>query len=110
MVDDSGDPRADTNFGWHGFHLNALLGIGTLVGDIDTAGAGVGNAVCAECHFRIHGTTDAVNDQPATSRLVNFAPNVGPAGGTLQFNVAGPGLGSCTLTCHGKPHVGYLYD
>lgn len=110
MVDDSGDPRADTNFGWHGFHLNAILGIGTLTGDIDTDGAGRGNAVCAECHFRIHGTTDAVDGQPPTTRLVNFAPNVQPQNGVIAFDPAGPGLGSCTLTCHGEPHTGFLYD
>jgi predicted CXXCH cytochrome family protein len=114
MVDDSGDPRNDTNFGWHGFHLNSIIGFsepgaGT---DIDIAGAGQGNAVCAECHFRIHGTTDAVNGQPETTRLVNFSPNVRPLGtDPITFVQApGAGFGSCTLTCHGKPHDGFLYD
>ena len=50
--------------------------------NIDTPGHGGGNAICAECHFRTHGTALAFNasdrDNP---RLVNFAPNVKPYNG-----------------------------
>lgn len=110
MVDDSGDARWDTNFNWHGYHLNSIANKGTGGVDIDTAGAGQGNATCAECHFRTHGTALAVNGQPPAKGLVNFAPNVQPYNGQLQFNVApAGGLGSCTLTCHGRPHNSYLY-
>ena len=60
MVDDSGDVRTDTNFSWHGYHMNDISGNGTGGTDIDVAGAGHGNATCAECHFRTHGTALAV--------------------------------------------------
>ncbi len=56
MVDGTGDVRTDTNFNWHGLHLNEIWLNGTGSLDIDTAGGGQGNAVCSECHFRIHGT------------------------------------------------------
>ena len=66
-----------------------------------------GLATCAECHFRTHGTTDAFNGQPQTSRLVNFAPDVQPYNGVLKWS--GPTSRTCTLVCHGFPHenIGY---
>ena len=110
MVDDSGDPRFDTNFSFHGFHLNSLALTGTGALDIDTDGAGRGNALCSECHFRTHGTSYAVDGQAPAVGLVNFAPVVQPKGGVIGFVPATPSaFGSCTLTCHGKPHDGYLY-
>ncbi len=110
MVDDSGDPRNDTNFNWHGYHLNDIAYNGTGGGDIDVAGDGQGNATCAECHFRIHGDVLAVGGQTPAKGLVNFAPDVQPYNGTLSFVPAtSTALGSCTLTCHGKPHDGYVY-
>jgi predicted CXXCH cytochrome family protein len=110
MVDDSGDPLADTNFNWHGYHLANLTYTGTGSRDIDAGGAGQGNAVCAECHFRTHGTALAVNGQEPATGLVNFAPNVQPANGVVRFVPATPtAYGSCTLTCHGKVHVNYPY-
>ncbi|HEU0237203.1 MAG TPA: cytochrome c3 family protein [Candidatus Limnocylindrales bacterium] len=110
MVDDSGDPRLDTNFSFHGFHLTSLALTGTGALDIDTDGGGRGNALCSECHFRTHGTTYAVDGQAPAVGLVNFAPVVGPNDGTITFVPATPtAFGSCTLTCHGKPHDGYLY-
>lgn len=110
MVDDSGDPRYDTNFNWHGFHLNDLVYNGTGGTDIDVAGDGQGNALCAECHFRIHGDALAVNGQTPATGLVNFAPDVQPYNGVLSFVPAtSTTLGTCTLTCHGKPHDGYVY-
>ena len=103
FVDTSGDPVGSSSFSFHGLHVDGLVAIGEGSLDIDTAGAGQGNALCAECHFRTHGTTFAVNGQPAASRLVNFAPNVQPFRGRLEWNAA---AGTCTLICHGKPHEG----
>lgn len=110
MVDDSADERADTNFSWHGFHIQTIAGIGTGGTDIDVPGAGRGDALCAECHFRVHGTALATGDQAQLPRLVNFAPNVRPVGGEFRFTPAGPGtLGYCTLECHNKTHRNYGY-
>ncbi|HEY6057854.1 MAG TPA: hypothetical protein VIV06_07465, partial [Candidatus Limnocylindrales bacterium] len=66
-----------------------------------------GLATCAECHFRIHSTSFAVNGQAAGTRLVNFAPNAGPTiDGDLGWRQKAVGTpGSCTLTCHGQPHA-----
>jgi predicted CXXCH cytochrome family protein len=98
-----------TNFSLHAKHVSSLEG-GSGGTDIDTAGDGQGNAICAECHFRLHSTTNKVGTQtvPGT-RLVNFAPNVQPAGGTISWTPGTTGSGSCTLTCHGKTHTGYGY-
>jgi len=97
-----------TNFSFHGYHLTKLTGQGSANAMIDTPGAGGGNAICAECHFRQHSTTYK-NATPAQtipgSRLVSFAPNVQPNGGTLNWTSTGVGRGSCTLTCHGKSHT-----
>jgi predicted CXXCH cytochrome family protein len=110
MVDDSGDPRYDTNFNWHGFHLNDIGYNGTGNRDIDVAGDGQGNATCSECHFRIHSDVLAVGGQTPAPGLVNFAPDVQPYNGTLSFVPAtSTTLGTCTLTCHGKPHNSYVY-
>ncbi len=105
MVDDSGDSRADTNFSVHGLHMIGLTGRGTGGTDIDVAGAGQGNALCAECHFRIHGSAYPVNGQTNGTRLVNFAPDV-QVNGSLQWN---PTTRSCTLTCHGRQHTNATY-
>ena len=79
-------------------------------GDIDTAGAGQGDAICAECHFRLHSTAQAYDATDRSNpRLVNFAPDVVPANGTLSWTSTGIGQGSCTLTCHGYTHVGTTY-
>jgi predicted CXXCH cytochrome family protein len=101
----------DTNFSLHGRHLTGLAGKGAGSTDIDTAGAGAGNALCAECHFRLHSTTFKVGTQAAGSRLVNFAPDVTPytAGGTISWTPNTTGGGSCTLTCHGKAHNNVSY-
>ena len=76
---------------------------------IDLPFAGAGNAICSECHFRIHGTALAVNEGDRSNpRLVNFAPNVRPNGSTIEFTKTATG-GTCTLVCHGEAHfeVGY---
>jgi hypothetical protein len=110
MVDDFGDPRSDTNFNWHGFHLNAMTYSGSGGRDIDVAGDGQGNATCSECHFRTHGTALATGGQTPSKGLVNFAPNVQPRNGILSFVPATTtSNGSCTLTCHGKAHNAYPY-
>jgi len=111
MVDDSGDVRTDTNFSWHGYHLSSISGNGLGGTSIDVPGAGPGNATCAECHFRIHGSALAVNGQVPATGLVNFAPNVQTMRGVLKFVPATPtSMGTCTLTCHGKAHQAYGYD
>ena len=101
----SSETATATNFNLHGLHLTQLAGKGSGGTDIDTPGAGQGNAICAECHFRLHSTTNKVGTQTVSgSRLVNFAPNVEPNGGVLSWTSTGTGSGSCTLTCHGHPH------
>jgi predicted CXXCH cytochrome family protein len=108
MVDPGADARADTNFRYHGFHVSGLLGEGSATAGtaIDTDGAGAGNATCAECHFRIHGSSYPVDGQAPASRLVNFSPSITPsANGQIRFvQRVGGTIGSCTLTCHGKDH------
>ena len=109
-----------TNFGFHGYHITALSRGGSTVPGIDTPGAGSGNAICAECHFRLHSTTNKVGSQVLTgataamgatgTRLVNFAPNVLPYNGTLSWSSTGVGKGSCTLTCHGVSHTPKTYS
>jgi predicted CXXCH cytochrome family protein len=111
----SGTTAPDTSFTLHGAHmtqLGASVGGGT---SIDTAGAGEGEALCAECHFRIHSTAIAykIGDTEPTARttglpgLVNFAPNVqGVLSVTPTWSQPGAnGRGSCTLTCHGFQHL-----
>jgi predicted CXXCH cytochrome family protein len=111
----SSETSTATNFKLHGLHLTKLKDKGSAGTDIDTAGDGQGNAICAECHFRLHSTTEKVGAQiltgdPVTgSRLVNFAPNVKPNGTTLSWSSTGTGSGSCTLTCHGESHK-YTYS
>lgn len=100
----SGGGASATNFRAHAKHVSGLSGNGNAGTDIDTPGDGGGNALCAECHFRIHSTSFSVGTAPG-SRLVSFSPNVQPYQGTLSFEpqtTAGPG--SCTLVCHGKVH------
>ncbi|MEW5990438.1 MAG: cytochrome c3 family protein [Chloroflexota bacterium] len=76
-----------TNFDLHAEHLAELA-------DGDTA-----NAVCAECHNRLHGTA-----AEAGGKLVSFSPNVTPnsAGDLVWTGTVGR---SCSLTCHGYEHV-----
>ncbi|MFV2064319.1 MAG: hypothetical protein ACC726_12520, partial [Chloroflexota bacterium] len=103
--DVSGDARNDTNFRFHGVHLTELAGMGNAGTDIDTPGAGGGNAICAECHFRTHSTAYKVGGQDTYRRLVNFAPNVlGPNGGSLPANAWDQSQSACFLNCHGERH------
>ena len=96
-----GSASTKTNFSEHSRHLNLLSSKGNGLTSIDTPGDGQGNAICAECHFRIHSTTSEVG-VVGNTRLVSFAPNVQPNGGTLSWTAATTTApGSCTLTCHG---------
>jgi predicted CXXCH cytochrome family protein len=107
-----GSSSTATNFSYHSKHTSGMTGKGTGGTDIDTAGDGQSNAICAECHFRLHSTTNKVGTQAVPgSRLVNFAPNVQPvvAGGTISWTPGATSGGSCTLTCHGKTHNGLTY-
>jgi hypothetical protein len=84
-----------------------LLDHGSPGTDIDTASDGGGLATCAECHFRIHSTSFAVNGQQAGSRLVNFAPNVtAPTGGSITWRQkSATQTGTCAVKCHAQPHA-----
>ncbi len=102
----STDPRSDTNFPYHGMHLTSLANPGSEpdITDINSSGAGQGNAICAECHFDIHSTKLA--PWPANRNYpggVNFAPNVQAAPGQLypfwEYNSR-----TCTLVCHSYTH------
>lgn len=101
-----------TNFPFHGLHLAGIDDKGNGGLDIDTLGAGQGNARCAECHFSSHGTTQLPNGQSVSGdRLVGFAPDVQPStelGGVPTFTKTATG-GNCTLTCHGKDHKNATY-
>jgi predicted CXXCH cytochrome family protein len=108
FVDVTADPVATSDFSFHGYHTAALASEGTGGQDIEVAGDGQGNAICAECHYRTHGTTDAVSGQVPTERLVNFSPNVTGFRGVISWTGTAAG-GSCTLVCHGRNHnnLGY---
>jgi hypothetical protein len=99
-----------TNFKFHYKHMSAIATGNGGTASIDTEGEGTGNALCAECHFRLHSTTFAVPGQilPDT-RLVNFAPNVQANSGGITWESTGVGKGSCTLTCHGVAHDDFTY-
>ena len=101
------DPRTDTSFRFHGFHLVTLYGKGSGAGDINTPGAGQGNGICRECHYDTHGTRGAPFSLNRTyARGVNFAPNVQGQSGTGQPSWA---PGSCNLRCHGQNHSPETY-
>lgn len=101
-----------TNFVFHGLHTSGIAGEGNGGLDIDTPGAGQGNARCAECHFSSHGTTESPTSQTLSGQgLVVFGPNVLPSrsmGGLPTFTKTAT-TASCTLTCHGEDHQGATY-
>lgn len=100
-----------TNFRLHGYHTAKLAGMGSSITDIDTPGAGGGNAICAECHFRLHSTTNKVGAQVIDgTRLVNFAPNVTPNDkGVISWTRSATGGGTCALKCHNVNHDAKKY-
>lgn len=103
-----------TNFFYHGKHLTRLAGMGAGGTDIDVAGAGQGNAICAECHFRIHSPVTMMGSEDlGGSRLVSFAPDVTGYDASRPkpaWAKIGPTGGSCALTCHGFPHQDESYS
>lgn len=99
--------RSDTSFRLHGMHLNKLFGKGSVNGDINTPGAGRGNAICRECHYNTHGTRGAYWATNRTfTRGVNFSPNVQGQGGTGEPSWQ---PNSCRLRCHGTNHSPETY-
>jgi hypothetical protein len=117
MTNTSGNFLRSSNFEFHGRHVAGLRNIGTGGTDIDTPGAGQGNALCSECHFRSHSTALPVSGQASYGGLVNFAPDVmGLKNGVADANTpptftqaTGTTFGSCTLVCHGKVHNNMQY-
>lgn len=122
------DENTATNFPFHYKHMSAIAGANGRSGPefpIDaadppgTTGVQAGNAICSECHFRLH---SSVTETPAGggtqdlgngSRLVSFSPNVSAgSGGVIKWVQATPGdaeSGSCTLKCHGYTHNAKKY-
>jgi predicted CXXCH cytochrome family protein len=108
--DEESPPRIDTNFQLHGFHMIGIAGDAGASLDIDTPGAGEGNAICAECHFDLHSTSLApYAGNQDYSRGVNFAPNVEPLAPNAEPQWSGPTTRTCALVCHGESHDGYSY-
>ena len=108
--DSSETARSDTNYRYHGKHLGGIGNAGAGGLDIDTAGEGQGNAICAECHYRLHGTAFAPwADNQNYSRGVNFAPDVQPLPGQTSPLWSGPTSRTCSLICHGKNHDAKSY-
>lgn len=105
----TGSSTGTSTFRYHRKHVSGISGEGSGGTDIDTAGAGAGNALCAECHYRIHGSSSAYDSQALSgSRLVNFAPDVTPNNGVISWTQTATG-GTCTLTCHGERHTDFRY-
>jgi predicted CXXCH cytochrome family protein len=108
-------PAGSTFQSLHALHMTGIAGYGSGGTDIDTPGAGQGDAICAECHFRLHSTAQAYDaGDRSNSRLVDFAPDVTPAtvNGAPVLRWVAPTAttpGSCTLTCHGVSHVDVTY-
>lgn len=105
------DTGTATNFDQHFTHVAGIAGKGGGEGgqNIDQSGAGQGNALCSECHYRLHSTATTADKN---SRLVTFAPDVQPYplnGGVIRWTSTGTGHGTCTLTCHGKGHDAKSY-
>ena len=95
-----------TNFPAHYTHVVTAEGSGTAGGTVNTAGAGNGHALCVECHWESHSSALADSNQTLTgTRLVQFAPNVEPNNGVIEFQARnGATPGGCTLICHGVVH------
>ncbi len=97
-IEDTTGTSTGTNFPKHGFHLQSIGAYGSGGTDIDVPGGGEGNALCAECHSNLHGTSGD------TRGLVKFAPDVVQYNGLpIAYDAT---TGTCTLTCHGVGHDG----
>lgn len=78
------------SFSWHRQHLR-----------------GGSSAPCSVCHDP-HGISGADSSSSDHTHLINFDVSVvfsEPQTGLLVFEDRGTYTGSCTLLCHGKPHV-----
>ena len=100
-----GTNSSATNWAKHDGHSRTRNGTNAGGQDIDNPLANGGNAICSECHYRIHSTTFGVVSQTNTSisgrGMVNFSPNVlPPTGQKATWN----GSGCSNFTCHGKRH------
>ena len=84
---------------WEGLRDAVTAAGGTASSNIDSAGAGRGNALCSECHYRTHSTATGSK----YDHLINFSPNVASIGATPMWQANGTG-GTCTLVCHGMTH------
>jgi hypothetical protein len=90
-------------------HVNSISTLGSGGTDINVPGAGQGNAICAECHFEVHGTKlapwTASRNYPGG---VNFAPSVQAAPGQL-YPFWEYSSRTCTLVCHSYDHENEPY-
>lgn len=99
-IEDTTGTSTGTNFPKHGFHLQSIGAFGSGGTDIGVPGDGQGNALCAECHYNLHGTS------ADTRGLVKFAPDVVAYNGlAITYDAT---TGTCTLTCHGEGHDGAI--
>jgi hypothetical protein len=101
FADESGSANPLTSFPGHGYHLGHIQENGAGGDNITIPGDGLGNALCAECHYNLHAV------KTSERGLVVFAPDVLPFNGQLVYDAAN---GSCTLTCHGRPHDGMTFQ
>ncbi len=64
---------------------------------------------CSACH-NAHGVTFGAGTPPG-NHLVDFDPSIvrGDTVGPPRYETAGSRSGSCSLTCHGKPHQAARY-
>ncbi len=61
---------------------------------------------CSACHDA-HGISSQVGTEQQNAHLVSFdLAIVGARQGPPRYETAGPGHGSCNLTCHGRAHDG----
>lgn len=108
-----------TNFRYHRLHVSGIYNQGTVNKgtNINKDGDGAGNAICAECHFRLHSTATELNAATRSQnqaldgrRLVSFSPNVQPdQNGRLEYVIGSNGTVSCYLLCHGQDHSPKTY-
>ncbi len=66
---------------------------------------------CSACHTA-HGISSAQGTLMNNSHLINFDTSIvfpDPVTGRLEYRSEGMFSGSCTLTCHGRPHLDERY-
>lgn len=64
-----------TNFRYHRLHVSGIYNQGTVNKgtNINKDGDGAGNAICAECHFRLHSTATELTRRPAARTRLSTA-------------------------------------